>query len=121
MRASGLPYVIVRPGWFDMAGSSCRLVLLQGDRQRTGTPRDGAVAREQIAAVLVAGLDAGGPPGHTFGMVVEPGVERPPVALLAAVDPYLPVSLDGVHDEANMPMAAEPEQVTADLDRIRDR
>ena len=121
MRASGLPYVIVRPGWFDMAGSSRRLVLLQGDRRRTGTPRDGAGARQQIAAVLVAGLSAGGAPGRTFELVAEPGAEHPPAALLADVDPDQPGSLDGVHDEANMPMSAEPEQVTADLDHIRDR
>ena len=122
VRASGLPYVIVRPGWFDMAASDQRrLVLLQGDRRRTGTPQDGAVARQQIAAVLVAGLDAGGPPGRTFELIAELGVERPPAALLAEVDPDPPGSLDGGHDEANMPMAAEPKQVTADLDRIRDR
>lgn len=120
VRASSLPYVIVRPGWFDRAGPSQRqLVLLQGDKRRTGTPRDGAVARRQIAEVLVAGLGAGGPPGRTFELVAEQGAERPPAELFAAADPDLTSSLDGMHDEANMPIEAEPEQVMVDLDRVR--
>ena len=47
VRASGHPYTIVRPGWFDAAGDSDqRLVLAQGDR------RSGAVSRAQVAEVL---------------------------------------------------------------------
>ena len=57
VRASGLPYTIVRPGWFDYNKSDeHRLVLLQGDRRHAGDPSDGVVARHQIAAVLVASL-----------------------------------------------------------------
>ena len=37
VRASGLPYTIVRPGWFDYnKPDEQRLVLLQGDRRHTG-------------------------------------------------------------------------------------
>ena len=67
----------------------------------------------------MAGLGAGGPPGRTFELVAEQGAERPLAELFAAVDPDLTSSLDGVHDEANMPVGAEPEQVTVDLDRVR--
>ena len=57
VRASGLPYTIVRPGWFDYnAPDEHRLVLLQGDTRQAGDPSDGAVARRQIAQVLVRSL-----------------------------------------------------------------
>ena len=47
VRASGAPYTIVRPGWFDTTGpGDNRLVLAQGD---TGI---GAVSRRQVAEVL---------------------------------------------------------------------
>ena len=39
VRASGLPYTIVRPGWFDYNDpDQHRLVLLQGDTRRPATP-----------------------------------------------------------------------------------
>jgi uncharacterized protein YbjT (DUF2867 family) len=48
VRASGPPYTIVRPGWFDYNGpDEHRLVLLQGDRRQAGNPSDGGVARRQ--------------------------------------------------------------------------
>jgi uncharacterized protein YbjT (DUF2867 family) len=57
VRASGLPYTIVRPGWFDYnAPDQQRLVLLQGDRRHAGDSSDGVIARRQIAEVLVRSL-----------------------------------------------------------------
>jgi uncharacterized protein YbjT (DUF2867 family) len=54
VRASGYPYAIVRPGWFDYnQPDDLRLVLLQGGTRHAGDPSDGAVARRQIAQVLV--------------------------------------------------------------------
>jgi len=39
VRASGLPYTIVRPGWFDYnKRDEHRLVFLQGDRPHAGSP-----------------------------------------------------------------------------------
>src|SRR4029077_5754002 len=56
-RVSGLPYTIVRPGWFDYnKPDEHRLVFLQGDRRHAGDPSDGVIARRQIAQVLVASL-----------------------------------------------------------------
>jgi len=53
VRASGLPYTIVRPGWFDdNKPDEHRLVLLQDDRRHAGNSSDGVVARRQIAEVL---------------------------------------------------------------------
>src|SRR5208283_4423018 len=47
---SGLPYTIVRPGWFDYNGpDEHRLVLLQGDTRQAGDSSDGVIARRQIA------------------------------------------------------------------------
>jgi uncharacterized protein YbjT (DUF2867 family) len=57
VRVSGLPYSIVRPGWFDYNGpSEHRLVLLQGDRRQAGNSSDGVIARRQIAEILVHSL-----------------------------------------------------------------
>jgi uncharacterized protein YbjT (DUF2867 family) len=120
VRASGAPYVIVRPGWFDFnEPGQLRLVLLQGDRRRSGTPRDGVVSRRQIAEVLVSGLFMGRPPGRTFELVAEAGPQPPMASLLAATDPDSAGDLEGVHDEQNMPHDAEPEQVMNDLRRVR--
>ena len=50
LRASGLPYTIVRPGWFDYnRPDEHRLVLLQGDTRQAGDSSDGVIARQQIA------------------------------------------------------------------------
>jgi uncharacterized protein YbjT (DUF2867 family) len=57
VRASGLPYTIVRPGWFDYNGpDEHRLVLLQGDTRQAGNSSDGVIARSQIAEVLIHSL-----------------------------------------------------------------
>jgi uncharacterized protein YbjT (DUF2867 family) len=57
VRASGLPYTIVRPGWFDYNGpDEHRLVFLQGDTHRAGNSSDGVIARRQLAEVLVRGF-----------------------------------------------------------------
>src|SRR5208283_890255 len=52
MTAIGVPYTIVRPGWFDYNRSDQhRLVLLQGDTRQAGDSSDGVIARRQIAEV----------------------------------------------------------------------
>lgn len=67
VRASGLPYTIVRPGWFDYNGpNEHKLVFLQGDRRHTGTPKDGVIGRRQIAEVLVESLSSPGATRKTF-------------------------------------------------------
>lgn len=118
VRASGLPYTIVRPGWFDHhAPDQQRLVLLQGDTRHTGTPRDGVVARRQTAQILVRSLTCETALSRTFELVAEQGA---PTAnwegLFASVVPDAPGALDGVGDAPNMPLADEPPQVLADLE-----
>ncbi|WP_069628762.1 SDR family oxidoreductase [Streptomyces niveus] len=121
VRASGLTHTIVRPGWFDMNGpDDHRPVFLQGDRHRSGGPADGAVARNQIARVLVETLTAPEAAGRTFELVAERGSAPDDLGpLFAALDLDEPGTVDAVHDEANMPLADEPQGVRDDLTTVR--
>jgi uncharacterized protein YbjT (DUF2867 family) len=121
VRASGLSYTIVRPGWFDYnEPDQLRLVLLQGDRRQSRTPADGVVARSQLARLLVHSLTSAAADRKTFELVAEPGPEPPDLdALLAAIDADAPRALDAAHDKANMPISEEPAAVRRDLDEIR--
>jgi len=74
VRASGLPYTIVRPGWFDYNGpDEHRLVLLQGDKRQAGDASDGVIARRQIAEVLVRSLGSDQALRKTFELVATTG------------------------------------------------
>ena len=121
VRASGLPYTIVRPGWFDYNGpDEHQLVLLQGDKRHAGDPSDGAVARRQIAEVLVHALGSEQALRKTFELIATHG-EAPMDfdALFAPLDGDPPGALDGVHDMANMPLENEPQRVRDDLNAVR--
>jgi uncharacterized protein YbjT (DUF2867 family) len=120
LRASGLPYTVVRPGWFDHhAPDQHRLTLLQGDTRHAGNPSDGVIARSQIAQVLVASLLCDEAVGKTFELVAERGAAPADLApLLGALAADRPGELDGVRDARNLPLADEPAQVRADLEAI---
>lgn len=119
VRASGLPYTIVRPGWFDCnAPDQHRLVLRQGDTRHAGDPSDGVIARQQIAEVLVASLVSEAACGKSFELAAEPGPAPQDLEpLFAALAPDSPGALDAVRDTANMPLSAEPASVREDLTR----
>jgi uncharacterized protein YbjT (DUF2867 family) len=121
VRASGLPYTIVRPAWFDYnSPQELRLVLLQGDTRRSGSPRDGVVARRQVAQVLVRSLTLDAAVRKTFELVAEAGPETQDFhELFATTDADEVAGLDGVHDAPNMPVAGEPLRVLDDLERVR--
>ena len=124
MRASGLPYTIVRPGWFDKNGADQqRLFLLQGDRRQAGDPSDGAIARRQIAQVLVTSLSSDHARCKTFELVAETGPASDDLdELFAALDrDDAEGDLDGVQDLANMPADEEPQWIRDDLKAIRSR
>jgi uncharacterized protein YbjT (DUF2867 family) len=77
VRASGNPYTIVRPGWFDYnAAGQHRIVLLQGDTRSTGTPTDGAIARSLIAEVLLHSLTSEA--ARQFELIAETGPTTAP-------------------------------------------
>ncbi|MFJ8026890.1 SDR family oxidoreductase [Streptomyces sp. NPDC096311] len=115
LRASGLPYTIVRPGWFDHAGpTQRRLVLEQG-----GTA-DGGIARDQIAETLVRSLLTVTALGKTFELIAAEGVEPSDwVELLGALKPDESGSVDGVLDPADLPVEGEPRALRDDLDAVR--
>jgi uncharacterized protein YbjT (DUF2867 family) len=123
VRASGMPYTIVRPGWFDYnAKDQHRLLLLQGDKRQAGTPSDGVISRRQIAQVLVHSLSSEQALRKTFELVAERGAAQDDLDLLfAPLDADPRGALDAVHDQANMPLDDEPPRVLADLDTLRGR
>ena len=121
VRASGLPYTIVRPGWFDYnKPGEHHLVLLQGDRRHAGDSSDGVIARRQLAEVLVASLTSDHALRKTFELVATEGVVQADLEpLFAALDADPPGTLDAVHDVANMPQQKEPQRVRDDLDAMK--
>lgn len=123
VRASGLPYTIVRPGWFDYnAPDQRRLVLRQGDTHWAGSPSDGVVARAQIAQVLVASLTSSAANRKTFELVAEKGAAQTDLEPLFSALPADPADgYDGIRDRDNLPLAREPSTVVRDLDVIRER
>jgi uncharacterized protein YbjT (DUF2867 family) len=120
VRASGRPYAIVRPGWFDYNDADQhRPVLLQGDTRQAGNPSDGAIARSQIAQILVSSLGSETAVGKTFELVAERGPAPDDLdPLFAALKEDPPGALDGVHDTANMPVEDEPARIRADLEML---
>jgi len=120
VRASGLSYTIVRPGWFDYnSPDEHRLVLLQGDTRQAGNPSDGVIARRQIAEVLVRSLGSDHALRKTFEMVATTGPAPEDFdALFAPLDADPQGALDGVRDMANQPLTDEPKRVRDDLDAV---
>ena len=105
VRVSGLPYTIVRPGWFDYNKlDEHQLVLLQGDRRHAGDPSDGVIARRQIAEVLVASLTSDEALRKTFELVATQGPAQHDLdEVFARLDADPPGAVDGVRDLPNMP------------------
>jgi uncharacterized protein YbjT (DUF2867 family) len=123
VRASGLPYTIVRPGWFDYNGpDEHRLVLLQGDTHQVGDPSDGVIARRQIAEVLVRSLGSDQALRKTFELIATKGPAPDDFdALFAPLDADPQSALDGVRDMANQSLKDEPKRVRDDLDAVLGR
>ena len=120
VRRSGLPYTIVRPGWFDYnKPDEHQLVLLQGDRRHAGTPSDGVIARSQIAEVLVASLTSDRALRKTFELVAMRGPRQHDLdAEFGQLESDPPGAIDGVQDLPNMPLQEEPPRVRQDLETI---
>ncbi|MCI0142639.1 SDR family oxidoreductase [Arthrobacter bambusae] len=119
VRASGNPYTIVRPGWFDYNAPDERcIVMRQGDTQSTASPADGVIARDQIARVLVDSLRSDAADHKTLELVAGKGAAQEDLtATFAALE--RDDGPDGALDKDNMPLAAEPVPVVDDLDQIR--
>lgn len=120
VRFSGQPYTIVRPGWFDAnQPDEHQLAFRQGDRHHAGSPSDGAVARQQIAHVLVAALTSPSATGKTFELIAEQGPATADLEPLFAALPVDPADgLDAPNDAADMPLDQEPQRVREDLKHL---
>ncbi|MGO4569583.1 SDR family oxidoreductase [Rhizobium sp. 2YAF20] len=118
LRRSGLEYTIIRPGWFDYNDADQHLlVLLQGDRRHAGTPEDGAIARKQIAELLVASLTSEAANRKTFELVAESGPAQADFdPLFAALKQDPDNALDAVLDLDNMPLDQEPDRIRRNLE-----
>ena len=123
VRASGNPYTIVRPGWFDYNDKNqLQITMLQGDTRHAGNSSDGVIARHQIARVLIDSLTCDDAAHTTFELVAEHGPEQPSLdPLFARLDRDPSGGSDGVRDQQNLPLAAEPGSVVADLSALTDR
>ena len=96
--------------------------MLQGDTRLSGTPRDGVIARRQLAEVLVRSLDSDAALRKTLELNAERGPQQPDFEeLFAGLDADAIGALDGAHDRANMPLDREPRSVMDDLDAARAR
>src|SRR5271165_7024291 len=117
VRASGCPYTIVRPGWFDYnKPDEHKLTFLQGDTSKAGNSSDGVIARRQIAEVLVSSLASDEALRKTFELVANKGPAQEDLnALFAALEPDSKDGLDGVRDMPNQPLEKEPQRVKDDL------
>lgn len=121
VRASGLPYTIVRPGWFDYnEPDQHRIVMRQGDTHLTGDPADGQIARAQIAEVLLASLNSPEADHKTLELVADKGqapYDLAPLFAGLASDS----GVDGALDPTNLPVGSEPETVQTELAVARSR
>ncbi|GJH40043.1 NAD-dependent dehydratase [Capnocytophaga sp. HP1101] len=119
VRASGNPYTIVRPGWFDYnKADELKLVLRQDDSHLTGSPKDGVISRRQLAEVLVRSAVTPSAKNKTVELVAEKGAKT--TDLEALFKPTLAdKGIDGPLDKDNMPFAKEPQEVKNQLESIR--
>lgn len=123
VRASGHPYTIVRPAWFDYnEPDEHRLQMLQGDKELVGSPKDGVISRRQLAEVLVKSLSSDSAMFKTFELHAVKGeaqVDLDP--LFANLDRDPKGSLHGAHDIQNMMLEKEPASVKKDIFRVQER
>ncbi|KGH46803.1 hypothetical protein IN07_10180 [Modestobacter caceresii] len=118
VRASGAPYTIVRPGWFDNVGPRDeRLVLEQTD---TG---NGGIGRDQLAAVLVRSLLTDSAVDKTFELFAEPGAAPADwEELFAPLTPDGGGELNAAGDPDSLPpLEEEPDAVREDITRLTKR
>ncbi|KGH46822.1 MULTISPECIES: SDR family oxidoreductase [Modestobacter] len=115
VRASGAPYTIIRPGWFDNVGPGDELLVLE--QTDTG---NGGIGRDQLAEVLVRSLLTETAVGRTFELFAERGPAPSDWSgLFAALAADPSGGLDAVGDPSSLPsVAEEPDVVQQDLGRL---
>lgn len=123
VRASGHPYTIVRPSWFDYnAPDQLQLVMLQGDKRLVGAPSDGQISRRLLARVLVRSLSSEAALRKTLELHSKKGPEQKNYdEVFAPLDADPAGSVDAAHDLANMPLNQEPQNILKDLEAVQAR
>lgn len=123
VRASGHPYTIVRPSWFDYnAPDQLQLVMLQGDKRLVGAPSDGQISRRLLARVLVRSLSSEAALRKTLELHSKKGPEQKNYdEVFAPLDADPVGSVDAAHDLANMPLNQEPQNILKDLEAVQAR
>jgi uncharacterized protein YbjT (DUF2867 family) len=115
LRASGLCYTVVRPGWFDAgSGQEQHIDLRQGDRTEYGPVR-----REHVAEVLVQALRTPTAVGRTVEVFSTDGAAISDWSgAFAATTPDQPGQLDAAEDQPGLPLDREPTRFQADVRRL---
>lgn len=123
VRASGHPYTIVRPSWFDCnQPDEHKLLMLQGDKKLIGSPIDGAISRRQIAEVMVRSLSSNAALFKTFELhAVKGDAQLDFEPLFSALDQDVIGSIHGSHDIQNMRFEDEPVSVQNEIYRVQER
>ena len=87
---------------------------------QSGTPKDGAIARRQLADVLVRSLSSDAAVHKTLELISAKGTPQEDFnAVFSGLEPDPPGALDAVHDTANMLLEEEPKRVRADLEAVQ--
>jgi len=123
VRASGHPYTIVRPAWFDCNGpDEHQLLMLQGDKALVGSPKDGVISRRQLAEVLVGSLSSDAAIAKTFELHAVRGEPQPDLGpLFADLEQDKAGSIHGCRDAQNMLLENEPQAIRSDIRRVQDQ
>lgn len=121
VRASGLTYTIIRPGWFDHEGpSDARAVAEQGDHIDLMSGR--GVSRQHIAEALdAAALE---PTAHSRTIELFSDEGKPVTdwaGFYSACTPDPKDALEGVLDNDKQPLSAEDSRFLADLEELQGR
>jgi uncharacterized protein YbjT (DUF2867 family) len=121
VRASGLPYTIVRPAWFDYnAPDEKKILMLQGDKKLIGSPKDGVISRRQIAEVLVRSLTSPSALRKTLELHASKGPAQENFEpLFASLTADVQGSIYGTNDIDNMPLEDETPNIQSDINQIQ--
>lgn len=124
VRASGVPYTIIRPSWFDKNKTGeLSLVLTQYDDKHSYsfTASDGGVSRQQIAETLIRSLQTANATNRTVELFSSKGERTTDFETLFAntFSDKKQSNFDGINAINNLPLAQEPERVLQDLEIIK--
>lgn len=122
VRASGQPYTIVRPSWFDCCAiNEQQLFITQGRTNYSLTAKDGGVSRVQLAQTLVQALTEPDAEGKTIELFAQKGARTTDFSALfgSAKKDIITSTFDTFYDPNNRPFVREPSFVVQDLHNLQ--